>query len=114
MKVLKEITKWDVEYRQPNHTYLMDGERAIAYKPWHEEPVQNFSKGYKLDKRYRKFVEVKFVPNDWGIDEPKSNLIVVQGSKGNTYEVDPEAGTCTCPGFTFRGNCKHTKVLEAA
>lgn len=33
----------------------------------------------------------------------------IQGSKGNTYEVElHEKGfDCTCPGFTYRGECKH-------
>lgn len=115
MKVLKEVTEdWDVDYKLPNHTYLLDGDKVIAYKPWHEDPIQRLKGKYSLDRRYRKFVELEFVPAEWDIEAPKSKLIVVQGSKGNTYEVDPDAGTCTCPGFSFRGACKHVKELEAA
>ena len=38
---------------------------------------------------------------------------IVQGSKGNSYTVVKEGSkiTCTCPGFTFRSNCKHTQEL---
>jgi predicted nucleic acid-binding Zn finger protein len=32
---------------------------------------------------------------------------VVKGSNGNTYTI--EDGKCSCPGFTYRGNCKHVK-----
>jgi uncharacterized Zn finger protein len=38
-------------------------------------------------------------------------LIEVQGSKGAVYWVDPELHSCTCPGYTFRGKCKHTDIL---
>ena len=114
MKVLKEVTEnWTTDF-MPNHTYLMDGDKVVAYRPWHEDPVQHLNGTYRLDKARRKFKELPFVASEWGIEEAKSNIIVVQGSKGNTYEVDPDTQSCTCPGFQFRGNCKHIKVLEAA
>jgi uncharacterized Zn finger protein len=28
--------------------------------------------------------------------------------------VDTLEGTCTCPGYTFRGACKHVKELVTA
>lgn len=35
---------------------------------------------------------------------------IVQGSKGAEYVVTLGANSsCTCPGFTFRGDCKHVK-----
>lgn len=33
---------------------------------------------------------------------------IVKGSKGAEYLVT--ATTCTCPGFTFRGACKHMEI----
>jgi len=37
----------------------------------------------------------------------------MQGSKGNSYEVKlhDKGFDCTCPGFTFRGECKHVKEV---
>jgi hypothetical protein len=110
MEALKEVTVWEVEYRQPNHTYLMDGDKAVAYIRWHEGAPEYFKTPQKLDKRYRKFEKA-----DIGLFEVKETtsdvFIEVKGSKGNTYLVHKEQGTCTCPGFTFRGTCKHTKEL---
>jgi len=37
-------------------------------------------------------------------------------SKGtDTYDITLEAKgfTCDCPGFTFRGRCKHTKIVDS-
>jgi hypothetical protein len=55
LEVIKEVTEWKVDYRQPNHIYLMEGSRPIAYQKWGEgEPIY-FTTKQKLDKRYRKF-----------------------------------------------------------
>ena len=35
----------------------------------------------------------------------KEEVRLVQGSNGKVYEVTGHS--CTCPGFTFRGTCKH-------
>jgi hypothetical protein len=111
MEALKEVTVWEVEYRQPNHTYLMDGDKAVAYIRWHEGEPEYFKTPQKLDKRYRKFEKADI--GLFEVREAKDPVILeVPGSKGATYYVNTETGTCTCPGFTFRGACKHTKELE--
>jgi hypothetical protein len=107
MIAIQEITVWDMSY-QPNHTYLMDGERAIAYIKSGTTEVIKLGKGLRLDKRGRKFKELKVNPFNIKV---KSNLIPVVGSKGNTYMVDPDAKTCTCSGFTFRRTCKHLEMI---
>lgn len=111
MQAVREVTHWSVPYRQPNHDYLLDGDRVIAYRKWGEGPVIKCSGNLKLNRRGRKFVSL--TPNPFiDFDTPvKSKLIEIAGSKGGTYFVDPDARTCTCPGFTFRSTCKHTKEL---
>lgn len=57
MEALRETTKWAVDYRQPNHIYLFDGEKVIAYIKWGEgEPIA-FGRREKLDRRGRTFVK---------------------------------------------------------
>ena len=61
-----------------------------------------------------RIVEVNDLPVDYS--EPESDRIEVKvtGSKGNEYTIVKEHGktTCTCPGFQFRGRCRHIKEFE--
>ena len=109
MIAVKETTDWG-NAKAPNHTYLLDGTKLVAYikqgetKPFYfKNPIKGF------DKRGRKFDELK--SNPFKTFEVKSSIVRVTGSKGTVYEVDTETNTCTCPGYTFRGSCKHTKEL---
>jgi hypothetical protein len=114
MEALKEVTVW-ADGTTANHTYLLDGTNLVAYirvndtTPFYfKNPIKNF------DKRGRKFEKLKVNPFK-RIDTPVNPAIIqVQGSKGETYTVNTEEHTCTCPGFTFRGTCKHTKEMEPA
>jgi hypothetical protein len=87
------------------HLYLLDGNNLVAYiKSGETEPFY-FKKPIKgFDKRGRKFATV--TPNPFKVKQ-QSNLITVKGSNGNVYTVDPESKSCNCPGYTFRGACKH-------
>lgn len=107
MEAVREITEWAVDYRQPNHEYLLDGDKIIAYRKWGEGPVIPCSGKLKLDRRGRKFQKLEHNPFDSHVDAAENTTVEVRGSKGNSYFVDKEARTCTCPGFTFRGACKH-------
>lgn len=105
MIAVKEVTEWvDLEYKVPNHVYLLQGDRIHAYIPWGSGEPYYFKKPPRIDQARRKFVELE--SNPFGVQE-KSNLVRVKGSKGDVYYVDPEAGTCTCPGYKYRGKCKH-------
>lgn len=104
MIALKEVTVW-ADGTTANHTYLLDGDNMVAYikkgttEPFYfKRPIKGFSRSG------RKFEELK--KNPFKV-EVKSNLKEVIGSKGEKYFVDEEAKTCTCPGFSFRGKCKH-------
>ena len=113
MKAYKEITVWDTN--TPNHTYLLDGNTLVAYiKAGETEPFyfKNPIKGF--DKRGRKFEELEHNPFETSKQQARSMLREILGSKGNTYYVNIEESSCTCPGYTFRGTCKHIKELETA
>lgn len=102
MEALRETTGGQF----PAHTYLLDGTTLVAYIKKGETTPFYFSKGIKgFDKRGRQFEVVATTP----FKQPKkdTNERTVQGSNGKTYTVNIDEKTCTCPGFTFRGACKH-------
>ena len=107
MQAVKEITVWEGS-TQPNHTYLLDGDRMVAYIKFGQGEPFYFKQPIRIDRRGRKFEQLH--QNPFAEQGPKTNLIVHIGSKGDQYFVDPELNTCTCPGYTFRGTCKHTKT----
>lgn len=62
MILVKEITVWNVEHRQPNHTYLMDDKmsKIYGYFKWNNpKDFMMFKKPSSLDKRYREFKIIK-------------------------------------------------------
>ena len=90
---------------------------TIVYEKWYKPNQVGLTTGQdwfpvRVVERHR-IVEVNELPVDY--TEPASDRIEkkVQGSKGNEYTVVKEYGksTCTCPGFTFRGQCKHLLEL---
>ena len=62
-----------------------------------------------------KFKEKYLVPT---VFRPNGHWMVgtiwpVKGSKGNEYSVElhDKGFNCDCPGFTFRGSCKHSQAI---
>lgn len=113
MIALKETTLWK-DGKTVNHTYLLDGDKLVAYirqghtEPFYfKQPIKGFSRSH------RKFVELQ--PSPFAVTAlvaTPSHIRQVAGSRpGVMYQVDTDAKTCTCPGYTFRGACKHVKEL---
>ena len=125
VKIMREVTEWSVPYRQPNHVYLMSGDRVLAMSAWGEEAPRYFQNPSRIDRRGRRFVEVK--NNPWKFDlqisvesdveqKPKGQTWIVVGSKGDQYTVSLSGGrwSCTCAGHGFRGRCRHVDELRAS
>ena len=113
MQALKETTVWEDGNKNINHTYLLDGDRMVAYirygtdQPfWFKNPIRISRSGRKFERASDDLFNISMnvlTPN---------NIKEVEGSKGQTYMVNLDEGTCTCPGYTYRGACKHTRELE--
>ncbi len=90
----------------PPHTYLLEGTTLVAYVKAGETKPFYFKSGIKgFDKRGRKFAKGNIKLFNKAKEE--ANVRTVTGSKGQLYTVNDSEGTCTCPGFTYRGACKH-------
>lgn len=49
------------------------------------------------------------------VEKPKDRVVEVLGSKGDKYLVTIKADgsrKCNCPGFGYRGKCRHTEMTE--
>lgn len=110
MKAVIETTKWADGKDVYNHVYLLDGNQVLAYIPHGTRDIRYLGAPRRFDPRGRTFQELKFNPFREGPVLPR--VIRVAGSKGNTYEVDTQAGTCTCPGFVYRGHCRHLDQVK--
>ena len=116
MQFFEETTVWATPV--PNHTYLLsdDKSKLFAYVQSGTNKVCTFKKPMMgFNTKGRRFVAVK---NTWGYNITDTNTNPrweVQGSKGVVYVVEQTDNglTCSCSGFTFRGNCKHVKEIEA-
>lgn len=107
MQAMKETTVWE-NTSQTNHIYLLDGDKMLAYIRKGTEDEFWFKNPIRIDKRGRKFEPVKTNPFT-GLGGRIQNLKEIDGSKGQKYIVNLDDNTCTCPGFTFRGKCKHVE-----
>ena len=105
IEILQEVTDWG-KYKVNNGVYHVNSAgKLVAYQPDIDAPVQTLNvPSTQFSKSRRKFKKIGERP-----EELNKNIIEVKGSKGNVYLVDTEKNTCTCPGFTYRGYCKHVK-----
>ena len=116
LQILKETTEWSGNYQNCNHTYLLDGNKIVAYVKSGSEQVQVLRTKLTIDKRYRTFIKanhaglsklIKSQPLD-----PETKVFKVK-SNTNEYivKVSNKVYSCTCTGYNFRGKCKHITAV---
>lgn len=108
MEAVVETTKW-TDSNNGNHTYLLDGSKMVAYIKVGDTTPFYFNKPITIDKRGRTFKVLTV--NPFKKIKQKSTVIKITGSKGNIYTIDTEEKSCSCPGYTYRGTCKHITEL---
>jgi hypothetical protein len=106
-EALLETTVWKDNVVK-NGVYLMEGSKALAFRNFKGETTY-FTKPLQIDKRGRTFKKMDKIPFKV---EKKIDLIEVAGSKGAVYYINTVEQTCTCPGFQFRGKCKHIESVK--
>jgi hypothetical protein len=90
--------------------YKGDEVKVKWCKP-HEIAVSTDNPEFPFRIIQRKWIrEIDDKPYSFAVEEKKETVRLVQGSNGKVYEVTGHS--CTCPGFTFRGTCKHLEIKQ--
>jgi len=115
MKWFAETT--DYQDSVPNGIYLLDDGKTkmYAFKPKGTDEIKVFKNAIRIETRGRKFA-VNSVQFETALrePEPEGRFWIVKGSKGDEYKVTELNGnySCSCSGFKFRGDCRHTKEVQ--
>lgn len=112
-----ETTQWTDSGTNINHTYYLEGDKMIAYirhgttEPFFfKNPITISRSGRKFQRVDASAFEGIFIAEH---NEPNPDVVEVKGSKpGIVYYVNRVEKSCTCPGYTYRGTCKHVKELN--
>ncbi len=116
-----ETTVWEDGTSNINHTYYLEGDKMLAYirygttEPfWFRAPItisRSRRKFKRVDaKPFENSLSILFSALDAPVADP--DVVEVAGSKpGSVYYVNKKEGTCTCPGYTYRGKCKHVEAV---
>jgi hypothetical protein len=115
-KAYRETTEWADGNVNINHTYLLEGDKMTAYIRSQTSVPFYFKAPITISRSRRKFELVEPNPFDAvpPVVVPQTSLVrEIEGSTGTVYYVNVDDRTCTCPGYTYRGTCKHVKDLES-
>jgi hypothetical protein len=127
MKYFQETTEWS-DNNVKNGLYYLDDSKTymVAYQAPRQTEYKRFKSPIRIDKRGRTFkVVAPGEPDSMYIvksadialqtpSKPQNHAIPVTGSNGATYYVTKNMNTyvCTCPGFSFRGKCRHIDSIK--
>lgn len=109
----QETTDWGDAPVANGIYHINDAGHLVGYKGPKTEykkfskPMKRFSKSGRTFKKVGTYADAD--------ESSNANVTTVKGSKGNVYTVTEEDGkvTCTCPGYTYRGHCKHVDQVIA-
>ena len=113
MKVKVKNTQWDRRdayfFAVPEYHQYEGEEVSVKWVKPQELALSTGLKDFSFRVIQRRLItEIDDKPYSFEADAPEQSVRLVQGSKGNVYEV--RGSTCTCPGYTFRGSCKHVQA----
>jgi hypothetical protein len=99
IEILQEVTDWSkAGHTVSNGIYHVSPE---GYLVQHNDTVfKNPLKGFSKSRR-------KFVKVGERNDIYRPDVRRVEGSNGKIYIITD--GKCSCPGFMYRGDCKHAR-----
>ncbi len=90
----------------PEFNYYEGDEVNVKWVKPEEIALSTGLKDFSFRVIQRKYIrEIDGKPYKFEVKPKKEEVRLVQGSNGKVYEVTSHS--CTCPGFTFRGTCKH-------
>jgi hypothetical protein len=127
MEIVKELTQWEVGYRQPNHTYLINKKgQIVAFAKWHTNEIQILKSRKVLDKRYRKFEKSHHAgldkiakqfkeENDAPVKLDNVRLFKVKSKEKEylvQYNLINKSLSCPCIGYGYRRKCKHVDAVS--
>lgn len=116
LEILKETTVWNTDYPVKNHTYLLDGNKLIAYAKFGTNDIVISKKQFNIDKRYRTFAR----DNHSGLSklikkektDPNTRVFKIQSGEKEYFVTKKDTRySCTCTGFNFRAKCKHIDAV---
>jgi len=98
-------------FEVPEFNYYEGDEVKVKWVKPEEIAVSTGNPEFSFRVIQRKYIrEIDGKSYSFEFENKKEEVRLVQGSNGKVYEVTNHS--CTCPGFTFRGSCKHLGVKE--
>lgn len=102
MKLRAEISTWSDGTKNGVYVTNDTGDKVHAFAPYGSREFKWFKNPIQIDLKHRKFLDL-FI-----FDGEKTDGIKVAGSKPGVFYTVLD-GRCDCPGFKYRGFCKHVE-----
>ena len=114
MQVKIKNTMWERRssyfFAVPEFNYYEGDEVKVKWLTEGQLALSTTQKDFPFRVLERKLiVEIDGLPYFYDVKPKEDQPRFVEGSKGKVYEVTGNY-KCTCPGFTFRGTCKHLEM----